>query len=457
MYERTGLYRFRFVCFLLGLFLAGPALAAKLYSPYAFPKENYTDPIEAAQRDLCNYWGAAMCGQYRLGLDPSDVVDTGVSISYKTYKVSTGTLMSYSAKVYVRTGQQCPSGYVENAQGTCEKQDQCSSKAGKEAGAGLMMFDVSQQYIDQWSVNYLNTGNKTATSCHQGCVASGVQQMSGCNGSGADKKCFMVIDKAKYSGAACQSEDKPADVPPAVAPDGAASAPSWSDSKPFTCDVGKCPGVVNGVQVCMKCDSLQTGSDSTNSTSSSSTNADGSGSSDGSNTSSTSTTTCDETTGKCTTTTTTTKTNADGSSSSSTSTDTESKGQYCVKNPWDTKQCGKGNGSGSGGDGTGDGEGDGEGEGEKCEDTDLLKCMRAGDASGDSSSVGSSSSTVNYTPSQSISLPTGCPAPKSFQYFGKTFHFDYDQLCIGAEKARPFVLLLAAAFASIIVVLGLRK
>ncbi|MFV0601760.1 MAG: hypothetical protein ACK5NE_08075 [Brachymonas sp.] len=345
MYDVSNGYRFRLVCLLLGLFLAGPSLAATLYSPYAFPAELYVDPVEAAQRDLCNYWSPALCPKYRLGANPSDISNTGASISYKTYRVSDGLLMGYSAKVYIRTGKECPAGYEEKNGQCVVPKNECEEKAGQEAGAGLMMFDVSQQYIDQWSIDYLNTGKKTATSCHQGCVATGNQQMSGCNGSGADKKCFMVIDKTKYSGASCKSENKPADTPPATTPEGGASAPSWSDSKPFTCDVGKCPGVVNGAQVCMKCDQLSTGSDSSNSTSSSSTSASGATSSDGSNTSSTSTTTCDETTGKCTTTTTTTKTNSDGSSSSSTSTDTESKGQYCVKNPWDTKQCGgKGNG-----------------------------------------------------------------------------------------------------------------
>ena len=204
----------------------------------------------------------------------------------------------------------------------------------------------------------------------------------------------------------------------------------------------------------MPCDKLWSKSDSTSSTSSSSTSASGATSSDGSNTSSTSVTACDATTGTCTTKTTTTKTNADGSSSSSTSSDTQSKNQYCVKNPWDTKQCG---GTVSGGSGNGDGTGEnGDEKGEECTDTDLLKCMKAGTVS-DSPSVGSADATVNYVSNHSISLPTGCPAPKTFQYFGKTFSFDYDQLCIGAEAARPFVLLLAAAFASIIVVMGLRK
>jgi hypothetical protein len=109
---------------------------------------------------------------------------------------------------------------------------------------------------------------------------------------------------------------------------------------PVTCGTGKCPGTVNGLDVCMPCQSGTTESttdeDKTADAPTGGASAPGSsdpdyeppGSSSGTGTTKT---TCTGT--SCTTTTTTTKTGTDGNTQTVTSTKTEPKDDYCTRNP----------------------------------------------------------------------------------------------------------------------------
>lgn len=425
MYDISNGYRFRFVCFLFSLFLAGPALAqTATINGYS---TNETGAICEDLESVLKKYDA----YYQQNARPANwatfewhrlAPTLGTPPVYKGYR--TGTLADGTPVGGNTTGNI----YSRNFN-KCSVPNPCFAKKGTTTEEKTLSTDVSSALFTQMMQA---PSGQTFETCYNGCKATGTFSF----GEGAAEIGYSVVtNNNKYTGYMCQTSAT-ADVS-STTPTPEKLPTEGGSAEPHTCPAYQCPGQVNGVDVCMPCDRLHTKDETQNSTTSSQTSASGETTTNGSNSSSTSTTSCDATTGNCTTTTTTTTTNSDGSSSTKTSTDTESKDNYCQNNPWDTKQCG----------------GD---EGDECEESDLLKCMKPGEP-GEAGDPQSATASVSYSSNQAINMPTGCPAPKTFTYFDRTYNIEFTQLCVAAEKARPFVLLLAAAFASIIVVLGLRK
>lgn len=237
--------------------------------------------------------------------------------SYKSYDSSlcyyqvslSGTNSQGGSKTYYKSTL-CPDKSTPNfskpLDQQCPEPDPCQKLSGKSIDGGELQIAVSS-----------SKSPFPESFCHNGCNASGPANSyadfySSLNGKWTATIFGDRVGKRHYSGTSCDATTK--DV---VA--GASKCPK-----------NQCPGQVNGVDVCVQCDSFSAGTG--NDAGSTTQKADGSTLT----TKSTSTTTCQG--DSCTTSTTTTNSTknsdgSDGGTETKTEDKTESKETFCKQNP----------------------------------------------------------------------------------------------------------------------------
>ncbi|MDO9357826.1 MAG: virulence factor TspB C-terminal domain-related protein [Polaromonas sp.] len=197
----------------------------------------------------------------------------------------------------------------------------CETLAGTKAGS-----DTNEVSIGSASGTVIGAAiGQTRNFCHLGCVASG--KVSGGlkenNGS-----VLLFVQNAVWTSSVCSIETAPGGGSGGDAP-GQHTEPTLCSAKK------KCPGQVNGIDVCVTCSAFGEGSTTQNvvqGTGTGGTDADGNPVTPGTTTIMGETKTVCEG-AKCTTTTTSTKTNPDGTTSEVAQQQEKTLDDYCKSNP----------------------------------------------------------------------------------------------------------------------------
>lgn len=229
------------------------------------------------------------------------------------YRDSGNQQLYYSGNVY---GQNCLAGN-SFLTGSCKPDpENCAGKAGNEWPAPAP--DGAWNSGQRKSYTFCPQTGGTTT-----CVVRGGTTYLSASGDN------FIAGPWSYTGGTCANDGLGT---------GLAEAPS-------SCPKGKCPGTVNGAQVCVACVSVSEQKTTTFSNSGNATSSGGTITTSSGGTSSTATTSCIG--NQCTTTTTTQTTNSDGSTGNATVSKTEPKSDFCISNP-KAEAC-KGDGSSWGG------------------------------------------------------------------------------------------------------------
>lgn len=335
---------------------------------------------------------------------------------------------------------------------------ECEAQKGKRYKEGNFGYEVKGKGSgDKVLTGVVASGNGKVATCVDGCTVSGGLADVLCLYSGTDQeKCWVQAVGARFTGKTCTTSNDSLGLPDTKTPDpehpndpkfeipGWITAPKPTENGAMKCPAGKCPGQINGVDVCVKCD--KTGSINKKTSESDNTKTDPkTGSSDKKNKSEESTTLTRCANGVCETTTQTTKKNADGTTEQSKTTERTGQADYCARNPHDKANCGAAS------------PGDKESKGDACKDNpNRLGCLELGGIDGSGEKMNKKEASVDFEVN-SINMPNACPADKQIQILGKTHVIELRMLCDAADTARPFVLVMASVFALLIVVQGLRK
>lgn len=445
MHELPRLFRFICVFICAALFLPAFSLAAE--KPIVCTKESidlgrfntHAECIAAIHA----WWEEKRASYENANFGWPTIVLTDKQISDNEWHV----VFTYNGK-YWSTGKSIG----------VEVKNECEGKKGTKYKDGNFGYEVKGKGSgDKVLTGVVASGNGKVATCVDGCSVSGGLADVLCLHSGTDQeKCWVQAVGARYTGKTCTTSNDSLGLPDTKTPDpehpndptfeipGWITAPKPTENGAMKCPAGKCPGQINGVDVCVKCD--KTGSVNKKTSESDNTKTDPkTGSSDKKNKSEESTTLTRCANGVCETTTQTTKKNADGTTEQSKTTERTGQADYCARNPHDTANCGASSGEKEQGE-------------DVCKNNpNRLGCLELGNM-GDAQNqkLNQKDAQVSFEESP-IGMSTACPADKTFQIFGRTHTFRMDLLCNAADIARPFVLVMAAVLALLIVVQGLRK
>lgn len=298
---------------------------------YMYSSQNDQGEWVGSQMGACASWAAVFNGHHssQVSVSPISINSEGQCVYSYQYTAAgggtsgTGTVGGGSrvtpatcpANSTGTTSCVCNAGFVENPahNGCVLPQQTCGELGTPVAGSSS-------------SSQYTGSGNYTGgVLCRGGCKV-----YPGSSWKGVDGKWYASGPLINI-GATCSTGDGGA---------GGGNDTPTAGTPPVQCSTGKCPGQVNGVDVCLPCSTGITESTTATTTTIAGTGTAGPGSGagtgagEGAGTTGTQGTSKTECSGdRCTTTITSTKTNPDGSTGTAVTTKQEPKDDFCTKNP----------------------------------------------------------------------------------------------------------------------------
>lgn len=301
---------------------------------------------EASNKPNCDAWAGSSCvvefdpvingGDYCGGTNQINgdcyLMRKAAGPVWSTYYV-TGALSCPADSTLSGSQCTCTPPKVQNAAGTgCETENLCAGFNGLVTPSTTNEARTSNMTTAGMSAAIGQTRNH----CVAGCVASGTVQAAFRANTG---ETTLIISDSKFNGSSCDIT---------AAPGSGEGGTSVAQAEPTLCSKsGKCPGQVNGLDVCVPC--AASGTSSSLNTVKLDTASPPAGSASGTpGTSGTTTENKTEKTvcegSKCTTTSSSTKSNPDGTTSTAVVTADKPKSEFCKDNPRD-KSCLDGGGS----------------------------------------------------------------------------------------------------------------